>query len=96
MLGPLAGLELDGIDWVIVGGESGPKARPIEADWVRDIRDQCLASETPFFFKQWGGVFKKKSGRELDGRTWDQMPVRLTPKQASLPFMDPQRSIVFP
>ena len=96
LLGPLPDLDLTGIDWVIVGGESGPKARPIEADWVRDIRDQCLASETPFFFKQWGGVFKKKAGRELDGRTWDQMPVRLTPKQGVMPFMDPQRSIVFP
>ncbi len=74
LLGPLPNIDLAGIDWVIVGGESGPGARPMEADWVRDIRDSCLDSETPFFFKQWGGVFKKRTGRELDGRTWDQMP----------------------
>lgn len=74
LLGPLPHLSLDGIDWVIVGGESGPGARPMEADWVRVIRDNCVASEVPFFFKQWGGVFKKRTGRTLDGRTWDQMP----------------------
>lgn len=67
-------LVLDGIDWVIVGGESGPGARPMQAEWVRDIRDQCLQSDTPFFFKQWGGVRKKAAGRQLDGRTWDDMP----------------------
>jgi len=75
LLGPLPELDLTGIDWVIVGGESGPKARPIEADWVRDVRDQCLNQNVPFFFKQWGGVFKKRNGRLLDGRTWDQMPM---------------------
>jgi protein gp37 len=74
LLGPIPNLPLDGIDWVIVGGESGPGCRPMEADWVRDIRDQCLEGEVPFFFKQWGGVHKKRSGRVLDGRTWDQMP----------------------
>ena len=74
LLGPLPGLPLQEIDWVIVGGESGPGARPMEADWVRDIRDNCLESNVPFFFKQWGGVFKKKTGRMLDHRTWDQMP----------------------
>lgn len=74
LLGPLPGLDLQGIDWVIVGGESGPKARPLDADWVRDIRDQCVEAEIPFFFKQWGGVNKKKAGRVLDGRTWDEMP----------------------
>ena len=63
------------IDWVIVGGESGPNARPMEADWVRDIRDLCLSKDIPFFFKQWGGRNKKAAGRELDGRTWDQMPL---------------------
>ena len=74
LLGPLDEIHLDAIDWVIVGGESGPKARPIQADWVRNIRDNCLDHEVPFFFKQWGGVNKKRAGRVLDGMTWDQMP----------------------
>jgi len=74
LLGPLPSLDLSGIDWAIVGGESGPGARPMEADWVRDIRDRCVDSQVPFFFKQWGGVFKKRTGRVLDDRTWDQMP----------------------
>ncbi|HUR20850.1 MAG TPA: phage Gp37/Gp68 family protein [Vicinamibacterales bacterium] len=74
LLGPLPGLSLDGIDWVIVGGESGPRARPMDPKWVADIRDVCDRSHVPFFFKQWGGVFKKSTGRVLDGRTWDQMP----------------------
>ncbi len=74
LLGSLPGLNLDGIDWVIVGGESGPGARPMEEGWVTDIRDRCLAANVPFFFKQWGGVIKKRTGRVLEGRTWDQMP----------------------
>jgi len=74
LLGPLPGLDLSGIDWVIVGGESGPGARPMRAEWVRAIRDGCVRLNVPFFFKQWGGVFKKRTGRTLDGRTWDQMP----------------------
>ncbi|MEW6406678.1 MAG: DUF5131 family protein, partial [Chloroflexota bacterium] len=74
LLGPLPGLDLRGIDWVIVGGESGPKARPIEAPWVREIRYQCFMGSVPFFFKQWGGTNKKKAGRVLDGCTWDAMP----------------------
>lgn len=74
LLGPLPGLDLDGVDWVIVGGESGPGARPMEPNWARSIRDKCLSGGTPFFFKQWGGVFKKRAGRTLDGRTWDEMP----------------------
>ncbi len=74
LLGPLPNLNLNGIDWVIVGGESGPGARPMKEEWVADIRNQCLASNTPFFFKQWGGVQKKKAGRLLDKRTWDEMP----------------------
>ena len=74
LLGPLPKLNLRGIDWVIVGGESGPGARPMEADWVRDIRDQCLRARVPFFFKQWGGPVKGRTGRVLDGRTWDEMP----------------------
>ena len=74
LLGPLPELDVSGIDWVIVGGESGPGARPMNAEWVRDIRDNCLSSDIPFFFKQWGGVFKKRAGRILDDRTWDEMP----------------------
>jgi protein gp37 len=74
LLGPLPHLDLKGIDWVIVGGESGPYARPMKPQWVREIRAQCVVAKVPFFFKQWGGVFKSKTGRTLDGRTWDQMP----------------------
>jgi len=74
LLGPLVELNLSGIDWVIVGGESGPGARPMDEQWVLDIRDQCVDADVPFFFKQWGGVHRKKTGRLLEGRTWDQMP----------------------
>ncbi len=74
LLSALPDLNLKGIDWVIVGGESGPGARPMKPEWVREIRNQCLKARTPFFFKQWGGVHKSKTGRWLDGRTWDQMP----------------------
>ncbi len=74
LLEPLSGLDLDGVHWVIVGGESGPGARPMEPDWVREIRDRCVADQVPFFFKQWGGVSKKRTGRTLDGRLWDQLP----------------------
>jgi protein gp37 len=76
LLGPLPCLNLEGIDWVIVGGESGPGARPVDPGWVFDIRDQCQRVNVPFFFKQWGGTRKKKSGRELEGRTWDEMPAQ--------------------
>lgn len=69
LLSPLPSLDLSGIDWVIVGGESGPGARPMQAAWVVDIRDRCREKKVPFFFKQWGGVRKKAAGRELDGRT---------------------------
>lgn len=75
LLGPIPDLDLDGIDWVIVGGESGPCARPMDEQWAVDIRDQCMQAEVAFFFKQWGGFNKKKAGRILDGRTWDQMPI---------------------
>lgn len=75
LLGPLSNLNLDNIDWVIVGGESGPNARPIHKEWITEIRDQCLAANVPFFFKQWGGVQKKRTGRELDGTIWNDMPV---------------------
>ena len=74
LLGPLLKLDLTGIDWVIVGGESGPGARPTKEEWVTDIRDQCQDAGVPFFFKQWGGTRKKKSGRLLQGRTWNEMP----------------------
>jgi protein gp37 len=74
LLGPLPDLDLRGIDWVITGGESGPGARPMEEEWVVEIRDQCLAAHVPFFFKQWGGVHRKQAGRVLGGRTWDQTP----------------------
>jgi protein gp37 len=74
LLSNLPNLNLSGIDWVIVGGESGPKARPMKEKWVLDIRDQCEAANVPFFFKQWGGVRKHKTGRLLEGKTWDEMP----------------------
>jgi protein gp37 len=75
LLAPLPSLDLNGIDWVIVGGESGPGAREIKAEWVRDLRDRCATLGVPFFFKQWGGRLKSRNGRELDGRTWDQLPI---------------------
>ncbi len=75
LLGPLPRLNLRNIHWVIVGGESGPGARPMKAAWAKDIRDQCRRARVPFFFKQWGGVWKKRNGRMLDGRTWDEMPI---------------------
>jgi protein gp37 len=74
LLGPLPNLPLDGIGWVIAGGESGRGHRPIEADWVRDIRDQCQRAGVPFFFKQWGGLTPKSGGRLLDGREWSEFP----------------------
>lgn len=74
MLGPLR-VKLDGIHWVIVGGESGPGARPLEIEWVRSMRDQCTRAKVPFFFKQWGGVRKHTTGRVLDRRTWDEVPL---------------------
>jgi protein gp37 len=74
LLGPLPDLPLDGIQWVIAGGESGRGHRPIEAEWVREIRDQCRRAGVPFFFKQWGGLTPKSGGRLLDGRTWDEFP----------------------
>jgi len=74
LLGPIRRLPLKGIDWIIVGGESGPNARPIEAQWVLDIRRQCRTAGVAFFFKQWGGVNKKKSGRTLSGRIYNEMP----------------------
>jgi protein gp37 len=74
LLGPIPDLDLREVDWVIVGGESGPKARPMQSEWVVEIRNQCRQARVPFFFKQWGGVRKKLRGRMLEGRTWDEMP----------------------
>lgn len=78
LLGPLEGLTLDGIHWVIAGGESGPGHRPMEASWVRQVRDACREENVAFFFKQWGGRTPKAGGRTLDGRTWDQLPLPVT------------------
>ena len=77
LLGPIPQLPLSGIHWVIVGGESGPGCRPMELEWVRVVRDRCVARGVPFFFKQWGGVNKKKTGRQLDGRLWNELPLRV-------------------
>jgi protein gp37 len=74
LLGPLEGLDLTGIDWLISGGESGPRHRPVRIEWLRDLRDRCADEEVAYFFKQWGGHRPKSGGRVLDGRTWDEMP----------------------
>jgi protein gp37 len=74
LLGPLEGIDLTGVGWVIAGGESGPNYRPMQLDWARSIRDACQDSRVPFFFKQWGGRTPKSAGRQLDGRTWSEMP----------------------
>lgn len=74
LLGPVGELGLDGISWVIVGGESGPKARPLQVEWVRSVRDACLEQDVAFFFKQWGGFRPKSGGRKLDGREWSEFP----------------------
>jgi protein gp37 len=75
LIGALGSINLNGIDWVIVGGESGHGARPMKKEWVDEIKEQCFKTNTPFFFKQWGGVDKKKAGRQLDSRTYDEMPL---------------------
>jgi len=82
LLGPLEGLDLKGIDWVIVGGESGPGARPMSPEWVTSIRTQCHRAKVAFFFKQWGGVQKKRTGRVLEGQTYDEMPRTSTPSSS--------------
>lgn len=74
LIGPLFDLPLNNIEWVIVGGESGPKSRPMSPDWVEEIRQQCDVAQVSFFFKQWGGVRKKQAGRELKGRFYNEMP----------------------
>ena len=85
LLAPMPRLKLRGINWVIVGGESGPGARPMLAEWFTDIRDQCRDGGVAFHFKQWGGVFKKRNGRLLESRTWDEMPAVHTRMLASTP-----------
>jgi protein gp37 len=92
LLGPLSNVDLRGIDWVIVGGESGPGARPMDPAWALDLRDQCGEANVPFFFKQWGGKYKKRAGRMLEGRSWDQMP--RTPKARPLRTGTPPREAV--
>jgi protein gp37 len=84
LLGPLDRLELDGIHWLISGGESGPGHRPCNPDWVRDLRDRCLASGVAYFHKQWGGRTPKAGGRVLDGRTWDELPAMPVARQLTL------------
>jgi protein gp37 len=84
LLAPMPALPLDGISWVIVGGESGPHCRPMKAQWVREIQLQCLTSRVPFFFKQWGGVRKRTAGRTLDGKEWNEMPESRQPISPSL------------
>ena len=84
LLGSLRNVSFENVDWVIVGGESGPGARPMEESWVIEIKNQCANLNIPFFFKQWGGVNKKKNGRDLKGRTWDEYPKCVTPLFASV------------
>lgn len=83
LLGPVEDTDLAGIHWAIVGGESGPGARPMKVEWVRSLRDQCAAASVPFFFKQWGGVQRAKAGRRLDGRLWDEFPRVIAVRQHS-------------
>jgi protein gp37 len=78
LIGPLSQLDPTGLDWVIAGGESGPASRSMKPEWVREIRDICIDTDVAFHFKQWGGVVKSKTGRVLDGRTWDEMPRELS------------------
>lgn len=84
LLGPLPELDMTGIDWVIVGGESGPKARPMDPAWVIDLRNQCRRAKVPFFFKQWGGKNKKQAGRVLEKRVWNEMPRDLNQKARNI------------
>lgn len=88
LLGPIHLEDLSEIDWVIVGGESGPKARPMKLEWCQSIRDRCIEQQVPFFFKQWGGVNKKTAGRELDGKYWNQMPVAKAHRSINTVFTD--------
>ena len=82
LIGPVGPMTLDGIHWVIAGGESGPGARPMHIDWARDVRDQCAAQGVAFFFKQWGGIRPKTGGRDLDGREWNDLPAKVASRAA--------------
>lgn len=95
LLGPIPNIDLEGIDWVIVGGESGPKARVMRPEWAIDIRNQCRTAGVPFFFKQWGGANKKKNGRMLEGRTWDQMPVKPKTQMRRQKHRSQGRQVIF-
>jgi protein gp37 len=86
LLGPLSYLDLTGMDWVIVGGESGPRSRPMHPEWVIDLRDQCRQAGVPFFFKQWGGKNKKQAGRVLEKRVWNEMP-QVSNRRKGLPVL---------
>ena len=87
LIGPVDNIELNGIDWVIVGGESGPRARPMKKEWILALRDQCQQERVPFFFKQWGGTNKKRTGRLLEGRTWDEYPCIKSRIREQTPFL---------
>lgn len=96
LIGSLASLDLTGIHWVIAGGESGRRRRPVEANWVRELRDKCSAHDVAFFFKQWGGLTPKAGGRELDGQTWDEYPaVSLSPTPTERRAKAPRRPASF-
>jgi protein gp37 len=95
LLGPITDINLEGIDWVIVGGESGPGARLMKPQWATGIRDQCITAGIPFFFKQWGGINKKKNGRTLDGRTWNQKPIQLELEMRRQKDRSQSRQIIF-
>lgn len=88
LLGPLDGLDVTGIDWVIAGGESGPRHRPVEQAWITGIRDSCTQADVAFFFKQWGGRTPKSAGRLLEGRTWDELPGAQASEDLDLPRFD--------
>jgi len=93
LLGPLPGLDLTDLHWVIVGGESGTSARPMQPAWVTALRDVCVSARVAFFFKQWGGRNKKAAGRTLEGRTWDEMPAVLPAPDAALPLLSARRRL---
>jgi len=94
LLGSLEGLDLDDIDWLIAGGESGPRHRPVRIEWLRELRDRCEQEEVAFFFKQWGGVRSKAGGRLLDGRAWDEMPSTRTNSRIGRGFVGTHPSVI--
>ena len=92
LIGPIGQVDLTGVHWVIVGGESGPGARPLQLEWVREVRDQCIDQSVPFFFKQWGGLRPKSGGRDLDGREWSEFPPVRAGMNGSAAFLAPKRA----